>query len=407
MKIWKGITLAFIQAALLFTPASLFAEGDYMSEKPEVRIQNVLAKIRRGEPVRIASLGGSITTGFNSNPIATSSWAARVGEWFKTLGAQTGSNVTFANEGVSGTDSAFAVARVKNHILDLNIDLVILEFAMNDQWLEEDVRQRTYEGVIRQIMNNSETAILALYVNERVSPYSSQQYEQQPICEYYHIPFVSWKDCVFNDNPKANFDDFFNVPESVHPNNKGHESIASYIIAKLNSIWESLPKDSDIPKPVKELPKPLTDTGFEFATYYNRDNLTPVSNTDWESESPVHSEWVSHGNAHQGWQSNTPEAEIVFEVEGSSVGIMYAESDQFRDAQAWVERSDGSTTPRVILNCYQVSRQGYLGWAYREVVRSDKIEKFKLHVIVSRRAPKSAAGKYANITGIIAGGKLQ
>lgn len=58
--------LCVLMASLSFCAAK---EVNYMEEKSEVRIQNVLAKIRRGEDVTVAVLGGSITTGYNSNPL--------------------------------------------------------------------------------------------------------------------------------------------------------------------------------------------------------------------------------------------------------------------------------------------------------------------------------------------------
>ena len=56
-----------------------------MCKSGEIRIQNVLAKIRRGESVTIATLGGSITTGYCSNPIGEKSWAAQTKNWFENI----------------------------------------------------------------------------------------------------------------------------------------------------------------------------------------------------------------------------------------------------------------------------------------------------------------------------------
>ena len=220
-------------AAFFMLAGNFFAAGDnYMAEKEDVRIQNVMAKIRRGESVTIASLGGSITTGYSSNPLSVNSWSSKTEAWFKKLCAENGSKLTFLNEGVSGTDSAFAVARIQDHIIANKVDLVILEFAVNDQWLGAETRKRTYEGAIRQIMNNSETAILALFINTRENEgFPGQQYEQQPICQYYHIPFVSWKDSILKKGKLSDFNAFYDGSETVHPNNAGHASIASFIMS--------------------------------------------------------------------------------------------------------------------------------------------------------------------------------
>ena len=66
----KKVCLVWLCAGLILSSAFAQKKGNnYMEEKSEVRIQNVLAKIRRGENVNIAVLGGSITTGYSSNPI--------------------------------------------------------------------------------------------------------------------------------------------------------------------------------------------------------------------------------------------------------------------------------------------------------------------------------------------------
>ncbi|MBR1639932.1 MAG: SGNH/GDSL hydrolase family protein [Treponema sp.] len=388
-----------IMAAALMLAGSLCAD--------EARIQNVLAKIRRGEKVTVAVLGGSITTGYSSNPISSNSWAAKTEEWFKSVCEKSGSSLTFLNEGVSGTDSAFAVARVQDHIIKNKVDLVILEFAVNDQWLDSKTRQRTYEGLIRQIMNNSDTAVLALFVNTRENEsLPSQQYEQQPICEHYHIPFVSWKDCVLKNGKKSDFQNFYDGQETVHPNNAGHASIASFIVEKLKGYWDNLPADKALPAVAKKLPAPKTDDAFEFVTYYHKDNISPSSNTGWKiGGTPRHDDWIKRGSVREGWQTNEAGSEITFEVEGSTIGLTYAESDQFRNATAWVTGPDGKDSQKVILQCFQAYRKGYYGWAYKELVHGDKVQKYTVHIQCSKRASADRAGKYCNVTGIIAAGK--
>lgn len=398
--------LAIFTAVFLIAGHTFAAEDKFMSEKEDVRIQNVLAKIRRGESVTVAVLGGSITTGYAANPISTNSWAARTEAWFSKICAENKSRLTFLNEGVSGTDSAFAVARIKEHIISNKVDLVILEFAVNDQWLDGRTRQRTYEGAIRQIMNNSDTAVLALFINTLGDNLPGQQYEQQPICEYYHIPFVSWKDCVLRGGSKSDFNKFFDAPETVHPNNAGHESIAGFIIEKLDGYWKNLPADKKIPSPVKTLPKPRTDDAFEFVTYYHNGNIKPSSNSGWTSGgTPRHDDWVKRGNMPSGWQTNEVGAEITFEVTGSTIGVTYAESDQFRNAVAWVTAPDGTESQKVNLQCFESSRRGYYGWAYRELVSGEKVQKYTVHIQCTKRAAADRAGKFCNFIGIVAAGK--
>lgn len=399
----EGMKKNLLLICLAFMSVFLFANEEINMNS---RMENFFAKIKRGEEVKVVAIGGSITTGFSANPIAAKCWAGLTGKWLKELAAQNGSKLTFYNRGVSGTDSAFGVARLDSHVLSLNPDFVIVEYAMNDQWLDAKVRKRTYESILRRILESSDAAILALYVNEKNPPYNSNQAEQEKICKYYDIPYVSWKNCLFADNPAASFKDYFNGEENVHPNNAGHAKIAEYIIASLDSMWKNAPAaDASSIAINRKLPAPMTDKAFENAKYYHSDNVEPLNNSGWKNGSPVHSEWVSHGDAHKGWETNVAGAEMTFEVTGTCVGITYCESDQFRDALAWVEKEDGSISQKVPLLCYSSYRNGYYGWAYKELVNGKKLQKYIVHVQCSKRAPKSAEGKYCNITGILVGGE--
>lgn len=376
-----------------------------MKAEENIRLQNFFAKMRRGENVTVVALGGSITTGFSANPAASNGWAGRTGSWLVDLGKQNGSTVTFLNQGVSGTDSAFAIARLDDHVINKNPDLLLLEFAMNDQWLDTKTRKRTYESIIRKTLEKTDAAILVLFVNERKAPYPSNQAEQQKICEYYGLPYVSWKESLFAENKAASFEPFFDGEETVHPNTKGHENIAHFMTEKLNSVWTALPADSDIPSVTRDLPAVLSDKGFENAAYYTMDNIEPVTNSGWTNGSPVHNEWTAHGNSHKGWQTNVAGAEITFEVTGTAVGITYCESDQFRDPIAWVEYENGKTSTKIPLNCFVSYRKGYYGWAYKELVNTDTVQKFIVHIQCNKRASKDREGKNCNITGILVAGE--
>ena len=164
---------------LAFMSVFLFAAEEKIMNP---RMENFFNKIKRGENVTVAAIGGSITTGFSASPVSSKCWAGLTGQWLKELASKNGSKLSFYNRGVSGTDSAFGVARLDNHILSLKPDLVIVEYAMNDQWLDSKVRKRTYESIIRRLLSDSDTAVRALFVNEKNAPFNSNQAEQEKIC---------------------------------------------------------------------------------------------------------------------------------------------------------------------------------------------------------------------------------
>ena len=146
-------------------------------------------------------------------------------------------------------------------------------------------------------------------------------------------------------------------PETVHPNNAGHASIAEFICKKLQGYWDVLPADKEIPAPNHTLPAPKESDKFEFVEYYHKDNIKPASNDGWEiGGTPEHDDWIVRGNVRQGWQTNKADGEITFEVEGSVIGVTYCESDQYKNASAWVSSPDGKNSDKICLNCYSEIR---------------------------------------------------
>jgi len=390
--------LKFIPAGLLMMCISNICSQAFSDSGS---ISRVMSSLKSGNEVTITALGGSITTGYAAHPPLQKGWAALVNEWWQEKALETGGKVTYYNAGVSGTDSAFAAARLEDHILSKKPDLVFLEFAMNDQWLDRKVRQRSYEGILRTMLNNG-SAVFALFVNEKLPPYRSNQDEQMKICEHYAVPYVSWKDSVNSFNDEAVWNAYFSGSETIHPNDQGHASIASLIIEQLDTIWNSGAEDAAFSKP-SSLPEPLTLADFENVRVLYNSNTVPLSNTGWEEGSPVHDDWRRIGSVKQGWSTVHSDAVISFNISAISCGIMYAESTMFRNAEAWIEWPDGTTGRKVSLNCYNASRNGYLGWYYAEIFGGTELKTGILHIGV-KKSRSTDEGKSVNIAGIIVTG---
>ncbi|PTT86836.1 hypothetical protein DBR42_12920, partial [Pelomonas sp. HMWF004] len=111
----------------------------------DTRLQVVMQRLQAGEPITLATVGGSITTGYAAQPPREQGWAALLA---RSLGPQ----VKLVNAGLSGTDSAAAVQRLQTQVLDAAPDLVIVEFGVNDQWLDPAVRSSSYEAILRKLL---------------------------------------------------------------------------------------------------------------------------------------------------------------------------------------------------------------------------------------------------------------
>lgn len=144
------------QLPLLFTPFSYplppIVEGQFISDKEfNLRdgLPNVVAKMKRGEPIMVGFLGGSITYSNESYRNQTLQYIQRQFPNLEMYGI---------NAGVPGTGTELGAFRLKEQILDYNPDLVFVEFAVNGG------STNALEGIVRQIIqHNPKTDICFIY----------------------------------------------------------------------------------------------------------------------------------------------------------------------------------------------------------------------------------------------------
>ena len=66
------------------------------AEAADARLQEVLQRLDTGQPITVAAIGGSITTGYAADPPRERGWAAQVAAWLGRRG-----NVRFVNAGAA------------------------------------------------------------------------------------------------------------------------------------------------------------------------------------------------------------------------------------------------------------------------------------------------------------------
>jgi lysophospholipase L1-like esterase len=361
-----------------------------------IRMQNFMAKLRESKTVSVVALGGSITTGHQARPPDTAGWAGLVNVWLKEKARESGCVVEFHNSGASGTDSAFASMRAGDHALAYNPDLVIVEYAVNDQWLNSRVRRRSFEGLIRRLLDNSpKRAVIIIALNEKGGPGKSTFREQVEIGRHYNIPVLAWADWV----KASEWNNYFSGKETIHPNNEGHASIASGIIDFLNISWDP-PRAGPVKTP---LPKPLVSAEFQNVKYIgSTETAAIVRNTGWESKPAIlPDEWPSRGGRQiYGWTTADPQADLAIRVKGKSIGVLFAESDQFFNSLAWLEDSDGGAkSAKIIIRNYVSYRAGYYGYAYAEI--ADNLDPSKEYILRIGINPGGKNGASAHVIGVV------
>lgn len=232
--------------------ASLVSKGNNW------RMKKVIEKIRKGETVHYTPLGGSITEG--GGPASFRDGYAY--QFYKKLQAKynPGANNIIMNPcGLGGTGSAEGLMRYPQNVVErcgYNPDLLIIEFAVNDEAGTENIRG--FEQLIRTALSaNPECAVIGLY---SAAPYQNSQGEKIPVGEHYGIQQVSIQNAVDNNNGEFSLekDSVFYV-DYVHPSTMGHTIMADCLMNLVDSI------DADTTDSPVEIPSDykISDSSFK------------------------------------------------------------------------------------------------------------------------------------------------
>jgi hypothetical protein len=93
------------------------------------RLRAAFEKARRGEPVTVAAIGGSITAGGRQTQDPANRYIQQVAKWFESHFPN--SKVSFVNAGIGGTNSFYGAMRLQHDVLAKNPDLVVVECAFS------------------------------------------------------------------------------------------------------------------------------------------------------------------------------------------------------------------------------------------------------------------------------------
>ena len=201
-------------------------------------VKKVLAKMKAGEPVILAAIGGSVTEGAGPSTY-TQGYAYQFKDLFIQKYAANKEKVKFVPAGIGGTPSALGVIRYQKDVLDAggrDPDLLIIEFAVND-WLECS-NTRAMEYLVRNALKNN-TAVIMLYA---AATYTNQQAQIKPIADFYKLPQVSISDGLLNSGVNQENDSKVYYSDYVHPTSAGHTYMAKCLMNLIEEI-EKAPED--------------------------------------------------------------------------------------------------------------------------------------------------------------------
>lgn len=179
------------------------------SNANNARLAGLIKKALKGENLVIATIGGSITNGAKASN-TFKNYPNRILSWFKK---------TFPNIEVTLINAGIGAYRIKEDVLAFDPDLIILEFAVNDNG-NGDYLTTTYEGLVRNALSYEDAAVVSLYLSQRDR--GTAQSEEETVGKHYKLPQISMLE-AFGDY--TDYGDMFAANDNLHPNDLGHGRI--------------------------------------------------------------------------------------------------------------------------------------------------------------------------------------
>ncbi len=208
----------------------------------ESALYKCLQKAHNGKKITAGFIGGSITIGKMSVGAADAcvdkklSYVEYFSRWWRQKFPEAGLDVV--NAGINATDSYLGVHRVQKDILDQKPDLVVVEFAVNDQMT--NLHKQSYENLVRRILTaDFHPAVLLLFMSRTNG--KSCQFHQIQIGKHYHLPMLSYGN-VMEDMLRHGMHTADELSgDGIHPSALGSAIAGEILTRYLEIIYEKQP----------------------------------------------------------------------------------------------------------------------------------------------------------------------
>ena len=275
------------------------------------RMKECMRKAEAGEELTIGFFGGSIT----QDSLATkheNCYAYRVFRWWEETFPK--AVFHYVNGGIGGTTSHYGVSRVVTDLLMYQPDFVVVDFSVNDE--ANEFFQETYEGMIRKILSwPSQPAVLLLNNVFYDTGMNAQEYHNR-VGAWYHLPYVSIKDTVWQRMKAGEFTREEITPDGLHPNDKGHRLVAEEITAYLEQVR--------LRKNVREtetcMIPAITGNAYENARRLTIREICPELE-GFHADTEEKTGHLDHFK--NGWIGKSAGDRIIFDVKASCIAVQY------------------------------------------------------------------------------------
>ena len=213
----------------------------FLSAGNNQRIKNFLRRLRAGEEVTVAFLGGSITQGAGAVPLQENCYARLT---WQGLAERYGDSIRYIKAGLGGTPSETGLVRYDRDITrdgQVTPDLVVVEFAVNDSG--DETEGVFYESLVRKILNAPSHPAVILLFAVFANDWNLKR-RLAPIGYRYQLPMVDVLEAV---SPQFESKDrvitkrqyFYDV---YHPSNLGHRIMADCLLYLVDRLDRQQPE---------------------------------------------------------------------------------------------------------------------------------------------------------------------
>ena len=339
----------------------------------------VMKKAEAGEPVTIATIGGSITQGsISSGPLdkeiaKRACYADIFFAWWKETFPDV--EVTVVNAGIGGTDSYLGVHRVQEDVLDYHPDLVLVEYSVNDG--ADNAYKNSYDNLVRKILKSEDhPAVILLFMAQ--TNLTTAQNVHQLVGFNYELPMVSHYNLIKDFFENGRYTEEEMSGDVSHPSVFGHAIVGEMLWKYLNNVYSELDSYGE---PVIFDKKALTKERYQNAELVSVEDIKPDSFGTFVETDTDFNGW---GRA---WSNTNGDGEITFTVTCRNLGLLYwrSTSGNYGLYEVWV---DGEFKA----NLQAEFKDGWGAYAYSQnIFTSDEVEE---HTITIKKAAGSAGDDF-------------
>lgn len=221
------------------------------------RLWKFIDKLKSGAAVRIGFIGGSITAGAGVSSI----WSGYSGLLCAFAGRLYPlSDVEQVNAGIGSTNSRFACFRARDDLLSKSPDLIVIEFAVNDDPSDSAGTTASMEGLVRQCLEKADVPVMMLFLMNRSGDTVNQSLHAR-VGRHYGLPMISYRNVCWPLVASGQLPPDSIFFDAIHPNSNGHLICAYLLFSFLRQTILENVRDPSLP-----VPGPIISDIYEYGS---------------------------------------------------------------------------------------------------------------------------------------------